>query len=285
MSARNGARIALIAAAMALLAGCGIDIDINGPPKVVPGQSATFQVTTTNVAACPLYDLGPPLGIDFEFAPFVPRAQIVDTEFAEVCGIAGPSRFTDTQPGLAHVSAAEIGDARSAFESIAAQSAASVECSGTGITCFTGDGTALCDTGGTQLPNETRSLSCQTTAPNGIGPLYSIAVSAQFAAGVCKLGSTSPGVACVSDSDCGGAVGSCGTGICSGGNTGNGCEGDGDCLGGTCTDCVDDMALGVACFASDDGAAPAPTLAPWGIALGLAALGSVAFWRLRGRRV
>jgi hypothetical protein len=283
MRAQCIGRRLIVAVGLVLLAGCGIDIDLSGPKSVTPGETATFQVKATNVSACPLFDPGLPMGIDFAFAAFVPGSTIEENElFAEICGLTGPSRFAGSS-SLAEVGAAEVGVARDLFEAVAAQ-AADASCSGPGATCSASANEVVCDTGGAMGVGEMRTLSCDATVPPGLGPFYSIAVSTQFAVGVCKAASASAGAACIDASQCGGA-GLCGSGICvEGTNAGNGCDLAGDCTGGTCTSCSGDFALGVACFASARAIAPAPALAPWAIAVALAGLGGVAFLRLRARR-
>jgi MYXO-CTERM domain-containing protein len=268
---------------IALVAGCGIDIDIEADPKIVSGALTNYDITMTNASACPLISLTSD-PVDFIFLPFVPASVVEESEIlALACGL------TPFPPPAQSTSLAGIGeipwDQARAELAHAAAAAAATDCSGMGVTCMPAsegslDGT-ICDTGGPIPPGGMRNLTCQATAPFSNGPFYAIAFSALIASGVCEAGTGEAGQACNDGSDCG-MGGACSPGICDGGmNDGNGCTDAGDCSGGTCILCGDNAGIGFACAQQVGTASPAPSLTPWGIGAALLGLGAVAFRRFR----
>ncbi|MDX2169377.1 MAG: hypothetical protein SF182_20065 [Deltaproteobacteria bacterium] len=275
----------LVAASLgvALLAGCGIDVDIETSPKVVAGAVSSYDITLTNNSACPLTSLTTD-PIDFAFLPFVPAATVEESQILSlVCGLS-PVPPPAQSTALAGIGEIPWDQARAELAHAAA-AAAATQCSGMGVTCEpASEGTiegAICDTGAPIAPGGSLSLTCQATAPFNNGPFYSIALSLLIADGVCKAGTAEAGQACNDDGDCG-MTGVCGDGICDGGmNDGNGCDSAGDCTGGTCVDCGDNAGIGFACAQQVGTAAAAPSLTPWGLGIALIGIGAVAYRRFR----
>ena len=270
---------------IALVAGCGIDIEIEANKTVVPGGTSTYGVKLTNNSACPLTSLTTD-PVDFVFLPFVPQEVVEESEVLSlVCGL---SPLPPPAQSTALAGAGEIPwDMARAELAHAAAAAAATQCSGTGVTCQSVmEGSlegAICDTGSPLAPGEMRSLTCEATAPSGNGPFYALGFSVLIADGVCKAGTAEAGQACTDNGDCG-MTGICGSGICDGGtNDGNGCDNTMDCpgMGATCIDCGDNAGLGFACEAQQAAVAPAPALAPWGFGVALLGLGAVAYRRFR----
>lgn len=284
---RAGQFRSLIAAtlAIAVVAGCGIDIDIEASPKVVAGAVSNYDITLTNNSACPLRSLSDE-PVDFIFLPFVPASVVQQSEILALgCGLI-PFPPPAQSTSLAGVGEIPWQQARAEIARAAAAAAATT-CSGMGVTCFPDQqgsiDATVCDTGGPIAPGGMRDLTCEATAPFRTGPFYAIAFSALFADGVCEAGTAEAGQACGEDAECG-MGGNCAFGICDGGmNDGNGCSDAGDCPGGTCIDCADNAGLGFACAEQVGTASPAPSLTPWGLGAALLGLGAVALRRFRRR--
>ncbi len=287
MRAKQLLGLVAVSAVLVVVAGCGLDITIEGSSSVAPGGTANFDITLKNVSSCPLIELTT-TPIDFELLTMLPASTVESSDFLSfLCG-TGPLPPPARSTALAAQGDLPWDDARAELKKIAAAAAASAQCSGMGVTCESvsdsGQQAVICDTGPVLAPGEMRMLQCSAQVPVGNGPFYTVAFSAMIASGVCEAGTAEAGQACLDASDCG-MGGSCSPGICVGGtNTGNGCTDVGDCPGmdTVCELCGEnDAGLGFACFAQASAAAPAPSLAPWGIGVALLGLGAVAYRRFR----
>lgn len=105
------------------------------------------------------------------------------------------------------------------------------------LTCGAGDGVAICFALRLE-PEEMVLGSFDQQAPPEAGTYRNWAVSfATRSRGVCRLG-IGGGAPCNEDSDCVGAINTCGDGICVGGeDEGFGCDDDNECDGGSCVSC------------------------------------------------
>lgn len=285
MRARAGRIIAAMVLSGGGLAGCGLDIAIQGAATVTHGQTAQYAVTLTNTSACPLYSLSDDDDGDVAFLPLVPAALVEDSELlALFCGqssIPPPAMST----ALAQPQEVPLPELRAQLSAVGATAVQNAACSGAGLTCqtvvedpITG---VVCSLDAPLAPGAMLSLSCQGTVPAAGMRFYTLAFSDEIVAGVCTNATPAGGEACGDDEDCG-MGGACATGICVGGtNAGFGCNDAGACPDGTCTDCSDNVALGLACLPQAVATAPAPSLAPWGVAIALLGLGAIAYRRLR----
>jgi len=276
------------AAAIALMTGCGLDIEIMGSTTVTAGQTATYTVKLTNTSVCPLANTDTE-GEDLAVIPLIPAAVIEDEDllafFCNLTSLPPPARSNS----LASTRDISVDEARATLSAaLAAAQAEDAQCSGTGISCMTttdeGFDGVICDLGDPFAPGEMRTLSCSATVPSGGGPFYTLAIGGVTATGVCTNATAEGGDPCTTDGDCG-MGGACGTGICVGGsNAGFGCDADGECPDeGVCTDCLEGQGLGLACLEQAQPVTAAPSLAPWGLAAAVLGLAAVGLRRLRRR--
>jgi len=315
-------------AVTAVVGGCTVNVDLTtSPASLLVDQPVTFDVKVSNETTCPVGEVRAfvfPFIPKDTFIDRIEDAQVREAlrELVDLfctdrlpalplgasaqCGEIAGDIVCTLQPGSMgtvgsleqtplftategdDVTCEAVGTAivcRIPRSMIDAAVAASTNVPEGSFTCLPIDGAVVCMTPKLNVGATKMAQFELTPGTPGVLRNWVFAVAGKDD-GVCKTGTAR--TPCDDDTDCGGAVDSCGSGMCSGGdNDGFGCDADGDCPnGGECVECeaVDGLLLpGLACTTTA-AAGPAPAMAPWALGVAGVALAGIAGFRLHRTR-